>query len=148
VSAWFERRPETRPLAVIAAILVILTLVASAMVLWPAGSSSSSSVSGSPEASLRNWAAAVQVFDFETADEYLSARVQSTGFSSMDVAMCGGLTGVDVGKASIDGTRATLAVTLHVTSFTGAKTTLPWTVGMVASDGVWKIDSALDANCQ
>jgi hypothetical protein len=144
VAAFFERRPETRPLAVIAAVLVILALIASAMVLWPAGSSSTSG-GGSPEETIRGWTSAVAGGDFDTADAYLSDDMRSLEMSAFFSAVCGDLQTADVGTASIRGDSATVRVTLHMASrFGGGSATVTWLAELVRTGGGWKIDNAPD----
>jgi hypothetical protein len=144
LAAFFERRPETRPLAIIAAVLVILALIASAMVLWPAGSSTTSG-GGSPEQTIRGWTSAVADQDFDAADTYLSDHMRSLQMSSFFAAVCGDLQTADIGTASIRGDSATVRVTLHVTSrFGGGNATVTWLAELVRTDGAWKIDNAPD----
>jgi hypothetical protein len=144
LAAFFERRPETRPLAIIAAVLVILALIASAMTLWPAGSSSTGG-GGSPEETIRGWTSAVAGGDFDAADAFLSDDMRSLKVSSSFTAVCGALQTADIGTASIRGDSATVTVTLHVTSrFGGRNTTVKWIAELVRTDGVWKIDNTPD----
>jgi hypothetical protein len=141
----FRGHPETRPLAVIAAILVIITLITGAMVLWT-GPSTPSQPGGSPQSAIQNWAAAVEGEDWARADSYLSTRVQGT-FTSAQLMLCGTLTGITVGTVSTTGTRASIQVVLEMSSWQGMPNSIPWSVDMVSSNGAWKIDGAPDTSC-
>jgi hypothetical protein len=127
-------------------VLVILALIASAMVLWPAGSSATSQGggTGSPEDAVRGWVTAMTNRDYATADTYLTDE-QSTHMSAFVAAICGDVQSADVGTASIRSDTATVKVTLRMSSGTsGDDKQLTWMAQLTRTNGAWKIDNSPD----
>ena len=132
-----------RPLAGTALMCLVLTVVASAVVLVPGGGPKTSPA-GSPEAVVRAWWQAEQAGNQTLADSYLTARALQDGDVEMFGLMPGDQLSLTIQSSSIQGDRATVHTTMSMTGASdlpGFSADLPMDFTLLNDGGSWKIDS-------
>jgi hypothetical protein len=125
----------------IAAIVVILTLVASAMVLT-SGGAKSGSASGTPGAAVEAWASAVKAGNYTEADSYVSDNFLNRHGSTARVMSYMTITDISIASTTTTSSGATVRATVTLGLAGSTDTGYPgtWTFIMVRNAGPWKID--------
>ena len=138
-----------RPMFIVAAFAVILTLMSTAAVLFVGGRSQASYVKGTPEAAFQDFVNAAKKGDWVTAEGLMSSnlRIQQgmTAQSAAGMAAQAGVT-VSIDSTYRSGNRATLSVSYRYETQAGAVAVggvSSSTVEMVVESGGWKLDSPL-----
>jgi hypothetical protein len=138
-----------RPMVIVAAFAVVLTLLSTAAVLFVGGRSQAGYAKGTPEAAFQEFISAAKKGDWVTAEGLLSSNLRTeqgmTAQSVAGVAAQGGVS-VSIDSTYRSGNRATLSLTYQYETQAGAivvSGTSNASVEMVLESGGWKVDSPL-----